>query len=92
MLRKPTGRRFVFEDRRYTPSERRIQWMRRIEFAMQQLIEEIETKPGVYYTAEVEVLKGDPRYETAPLVEDWLICEHYPVKSTNLKLHPDNGR
>ncbi len=94
MERKPTGRRFEFEDRRYTPSERKIEWMHRVQRAMEMLIDELETEPPPTYTVQVEVPKDDPRYAHAPIAEDWIWFGDEPALQilNEPKLHPDNGR
>jgi hypothetical protein len=90
-MTKPTGRRFEFETRTYTPAEHRLEWMRRVQWTMEDLIDVLETPPPLTYTVQVEVPKDDPRYEKAPISEDWIWFG--PCLKTEIqKLHPDNGR
>jgi hypothetical protein len=75
MIRKPTGRRFDFEDRHYTEAGKLREWMKRVREAEAALHEAVTSSPPKTYTAQVEVPKDDPRYEKAPLSEEWIINE-----------------
>ena len=75
MISKPSGRRFVFEERVYTPHGRVKEWLRRIKEAENVLREVIRTQPPETYTIQVEVSKDDPRYDTAPIEEVWVTSD-----------------
>jgi hypothetical protein len=72
MISKPSGRRFVFEDRKYTPFERLQAWIRLIQQAQAELQEVVRRPPPETYTIQVEVKPDDPRYEHAPIEEVWV--------------------
>ena len=75
MTSKPSGRRFDFEDRRYTPKEHATEWRRRIRVALEELQEAINTPPPDTHTIEVEIPKDDPRYDHAALEEVWIFLD-----------------
>lgn len=79
-MNKSSGRRFDFEDRKYTPAEHAREWKQRIRAAMKELQRAIDVAPPLTYTVQVEIPKDDPRYEFAPISEVWVSFEGPKVK------------
>jgi hypothetical protein len=75
MTEKPTGRRFIFQDRTLTPEEHHALWMQRVREAKAELEEAILIPPPKTVTDQVEVKPDDPRYADAPIGEVWVTME-----------------
>jgi len=69
-MRKPTGRRFIFEDKEHTPAEHKELWRKRVRAALEMLQEAINVPPSTKYTIYI-FNKGDRPIEKVGATLAW---------------------
>ena len=82
---KPTGRRFIFEDRTLSVHEALIQRAKDLQRLRDEITALAAEPLPTTRCFQVEVQPDDPRYEDAPIAEVWVHYEPHAIKCNTVR-------